>query len=308
MAIRRLRIGTRGSKLALVQANQAADGLRAAHTGLEVEIVEIKSEGDADRTTPLAQMGGQGAFTRKIESELLDGGIDLAVHSAKDMPATMPEGLTIAAVPPRAPVEDVLLTRDSSKLSGLPAGAIVGTGSPRRAAQVLHLRGDLDVRGIRGNVGTRLAKLAEGEYDALLMARAGLYRLGMEDSVSEILPADSFIPAAGQGAILVQSRTNDAAGDLGATIDHAESRRCLEIERQLLRRLQAGCSVALGGWARFEAGSLRLSAVALDNSGATRLFETAEIDPSGSDAELVAPVADALIARGALDLIKREDI
>ncbi len=307
MISRRLRIGTRGSKLALIQANQVADELCAAHAGLEIEIVEIKSKGDLDRATPLAQMGGQGAFTRTIEKELQAGRIDLAVHSAKDMPAAMPSGLTIAAVPRRAPVEDVLLTRDGSTLADLPKGAVVGAGSPRRVAQALHVRSDLNVRGIRGNVGTRLRKLAEGEYDALVMAHAGLRRLGLCEGISDVFPPEEFVPAPGQGAILVQSRKESAVTDLAAAIDDARARRCLSIERLLLRRLQAGCSVALGGWARYDGERLRLSAVALDNAGRTRLFETADIDVSIADTELVALVADALIARGAVELIKRED-
>jgi len=204
-----VKVGTRGSFLALTQTRTVIKQLSEKFPKYEFELVTISTAGDVDRVTALDKIGGIGLFTKKIEHELLDKNIDVAVHSAKDLPSVMTDGLVIGAVPVRFPGEDAWLSRDGLKLAEVPSGTIVGTGSPRRQAQLRHLRPDLEVRDIRGNIETRLRKMKEGPYRAVLMARAGLERGGFADEITELLDPEQFVPAPGQGALAIQIRSGD---------------------------------------------------------------------------------------------------
>ena len=230
-----LKIGTRGSPLALIQANDVRDRLLAAHDGLEVEIIVIRTTGDRIQDRPLADIGGKGLFTKEIEEALFDGGIDLAVHSMKDVETQLPEGLGIAVILPREDPRDAFISNRAASLSELPAGATVGTSSLRRQAQIRHARPDLRVVSFRGNVETRLRKLDEGEADATLLAIAGLRRLGMADVATQIMDIDEMLPAVAQGAVGVETRINDrTALDYLRPLNDAASARRVAAERALL--------------------------------------------------------------------------
>ena len=254
-----LRIGTRASRLALHQTELAAARLRAAWPDLAVEAVEIATAGDRDRTSPLTSGEGAGWFTSAIQEALLAGEVDVAVHSYKDLPTARPEGLVIAAVPERADPRDALVTRDGAGLAGLAAGAVVGTSSPRRAAQTAALRPDLELRPIRGNVETRLAKVDAGEYDATLLALAGLERLGLGERASHVFGFEEMLPAPAQGALAVECRRDDAeTRRLLAAIDDGDLRRLVSAERAFLAALEAGCSYPAAAWAESFGTTLKL--------------------------------------------------
>lgn len=243
-----LRLGTRASLLATTQSQHVADAITAA-TGIRVELVEITTDGDV-LTGSLAQMGGTGVFATALREALLRGECDLVVHSMKDLPTAAYPGLQIAAVPPRAPQRDVLCgPAAGTSLDALPAGAVVGTGSPRRVAQVLRRRPDLRVRDIRGNVDTRLRKVRDGDYDAVVLAEAGLRRIGRDGAIGETFALDAWPTSAGQGALAVEIRTEDGDGAIGravSLIDDAESTSRALLERAVLRRLEAGCAAPVG--------------------------------------------------------------
>ncbi len=299
-----IRIGTRASKLALTQANSISDLLKKSAGDINIEIVTISTKGDQDRVSSLASIGGTGVFTKRIETELLQKNIDIAVHSAKDLPSIMTDGLTIGAVPQREAVEDVLICREDSTLDNLPHGAIIGTGSPRRKALLLSNRPDLAVEEIRGNIETRLQKLEDGLYDALIMAAAGLNRLGLSDKTSQVMPADEFIPAPGQGSLIAQVRNDDhELIDLLKDINNDHAYRCLNAERMLLHELGAGCSAAVGGLASIVYDELVLNAVVLDKSGKVRLEAKGYSSDIASDEPVVSSVAEYLFKQGAKSLI-----
>jgi hydroxymethylbilane synthase len=259
----RLRVGTRGSPLALAQSELVLEALRAGHPTLAVERVVIQTEGDRRRRASLLDLGGQGIFTRELEVALLDGEIDVAVHSLKDLPSTLPEGLLLAATPPREDPHDVLVTREGAPLSKLPAGAVVGTGSPRRRAQLLAARPDLVMEDIRGNVDTRLAKLQQGEYDAIVLAVAGLRRLGWLErpevaSRAEVLSFDTMLPAPSQGILGLECRAGDSAvRELLATVNDAGTFAAATAERAVLRRFGSGCRLPIGVIATGDDGQTR---------------------------------------------------
>ena len=309
MAVRTIRVGTRASRLALAQTRLVMAQLEWHNPGVSFEVIETSTRGDQDRTTPLAAMGGQGQFTKALEAALVEGTVDIAVHSAKDLPSVMTPELTIAAVPERESPADVWLCRNGTKMAETPDGAVVGTGSPRRRAQLLHLRPGLRVEGIRGNVETRLRKLHDGEYDALIMAHAGLNRLSVHEPVTEVLSPRDFLPAPGQGALVVQTRTEDVdVTSIAAKIDHKLSHRCLSIERRLLARLQAGCSTPIGGIAEADGDKVVLQAIVLDNDGQKALRAHAEREQNKHNVDslvedITEDVVRLLIAQGAADLI-----
>lgn len=243
-----LRLGTRASLLATTQSRHVADAITAA-TGIAVELVEITTDGDV-LTGSLAQMGGTGVFATALREALLRGDCDLVVHSMKDLPTAPYPGLTIAAVPPRAPQRDVLCgPAGDATLDALPHGAVIGTGSPRRVAQVLRRRPDLLVRDIRGNIDTRLRKMRDGQYDAIVLAEAGLRRIERDAAIGEVFALDQWPTSAGQGALAVEIRAVDADGPIGRAValidDPASSSRAL-LERAVLRRLEAGCAAPVG--------------------------------------------------------------
>lgn len=294
-----LRLGTRGSALALAQAGAVASRLGA-------ELVVIESEGDRS-SAPLADLGGAGVFAAALREALLAGEVDAVVHSYKDLPTAPLPGLVVAAVPKRADARDVLCASDGRDLDGLPAGARVGTGSPRRRAQLLRRRADLDVVDIRGNIDTRLGRLGDDDpgrhLDAVVLAAAGLERLGRSDAVSEWLSLTSWPSAPAQGALAVETRVGEAAAV--AKLEHRQSRLTAEAERGVLARLEAGCAAPLGASALFEDGLLLLSARVYSVDGSEQLTASHALypedtrDPAG---ELAARVADELLAAGAADL------
>jgi hydroxymethylbilane synthase len=299
--VRPVRLGTRASDLATTQSGQVGDAL-----GLPYELVHVSTQGDRDRTTPLAQLGGTGVFVSAVRDALLAGEVDLVVHSMKDLPTAAPEGIALGAVPVRADARDALVARDGLTLATLPPGARVGTGSPRRAAQLLAARPDLEVVGIRGNVETRAGKVTSGELDAVVLAAAGLARTRRDGLVSELLATATMLPAPAQGALAVEVRPEDLAGELGAAlarIDDPATRRATTAERTLLAVLEAGCSApvaALATIADGDAQSLTLSARALSLDGTRVVAGTA----TGTDAEALGrELAADLLARGAGDLL-----
>jgi hydroxymethylbilane synthase len=258
--MKHLRIGTRGSLLAKWQAESVRKQLFAI-AGVEAEIVIIKTAGDKMQQVPLTQLGGKGIFIKELEDALLDESIDLAVHSVKDIPTEVPRGLSFPAVCRRDDIRDCLISPTGATLENLRQGARVGTSSLRRQAQLLHLRADLDIRELRGNVDTRLRKVGDGEYDAIVLAKAGLDRLGLSQRISEIFAPEVFMPAVGQGAIAVETRLGDnETGDLLSKLDDSETRAAIITERALLAALQGGCQVPIGAWARIERGEMVLEA------------------------------------------------
>lgn len=259
--MRMIRLGTRGSALARWQSDHVAARLAAADPGLRVSVVEISSAGDQITDVPLTQVEGTGFFTATIERALTVGDVDMAVHSYKDLPVEPTPGLTIAAVPARGPVEDVICARDGLTLDTLPAGARIGTCSSRRTAQVLALCPDLTIVPLRGNVPTRVERVRGGELDAIVLARAGVRRLGLDAHVTEVLSAERLLPAPAQGALAVQCRSDDGAllARLGILDDEA-TRGAVDAERTLLHALRGGCLVPVGAWARVVGGEYLLSA------------------------------------------------
>jgi len=300
-----LRIGTRGSRLARRQAEAVAGALRTAHPDLEVRIETYRTRGDRDRATPLARLPGVGFFVKDLERALLDEEIDLAVHSLKDVPTRAGEDLEVAsAVPERADPRDCLLTADGLALDDLPRGATVGTGSPRRRAMLLAARPDLAMTDLRGNVETRLRKLADGLCDATVLAAAGLERLGAMDDRAVPLPTDVVLPAAGQGALGLEHRADDdAVRDCIAAVDHGPTRLAVVAERAVLARLGAGCRTPIGVLGRAdEAGRLHLEAYLLSPDGRRRLRRSVEAEAAEAGA-LGRRLAEAMLADGASELV-----
>ena len=296
-----IRIGTRASPLAQWQANWVADQLRAH--GHDVMLIPITTAGDRDQQGPIGAIGTSGVFTKELQRALLDGRIDLAVHSLKDLPTEQVEGLLLAAVPPRESAGDALLSRGGMRLAELPSGAQVGTGSLRRQSQLLHARSDLQVSEIRGNVETRVRKLHEGQFDALVLAEAGLKRLELESEITEILPKSLMLPAVGQGALGLETRADDATTRAAvAPLDDAPTHTAVLAERSLLATLRGGCLAPVGAWGRIEAADLRLTAAVLSRDGRQRV--TAEgTDRTDLAEELGRRVANELLAQGAATLI-----
>ena len=297
-----LRIGTRASALARWQAESVRAQLAAV--GCAAELVLIRTSGDRDLDTPLRLLGGKGVFTKEIESALLENRVDLAVHSMKDLPTALPDGLLIAAICRRDDVRDALVSRAGLALHDLPQGARLGTSSLRRQAQLRHRRPDLAMADVRGNVDTRLAKVARGEYDAVVLATAGLERLGMSDRITEILSPEVCLPAAGQGAIGIESRApvNDADREIFfalALLNHAPSRLAVATERAVLAGLSGGCDLPLGVWARDVAGELVMDACVLSLDGT----EAVRVRRAGAprDAEAIGRDVTAALLHGGAD-------
>jgi len=265
--VRALRIGTRGSALALWQANYVRDEL-AARQRVNAEIIIIQTSGDKFQTSAFGAIGLKGVFIKELEEALLDGRVDLAVHSMKDVPTELPKGLQISAITKRDDVRDCLVANAGDTLARLPAGARVGTSSLRRQSQLRHHRRDLNVRELRGNVDTRLRKLVAGEFDAIILAKAGLDRLGLGGRATEVLDPHVMLPAVGQGALGIETRADDVE-TIGIVQDFSdeETRPCVEAERALLAELQGGCQVPLGAWARIVEGELRMDAAVLSADG-----------------------------------------
>ena len=291
----RLRIGSRGSQLALWQANHVSGLLRAR--GHEVEIEIIKTTGDKITEVALAQVGTKGMFTKEIEEALAEGRVDLAVHSLKDLPTELASTFTLAAVMKRQDPRDVFLSLGYASFRELPKGARVGTSSLRRQAQIKAVRPDLKIFPLRGNVDTRLRKLESGEFDAIILAAAGLNRLGRTERVREVLPVETMCPAVGQGALGIEARADDSATLKELEfLDDDDARRATTAERALLRTLGGGCQVPIGAYAESADGALKLTAIVADPDGGKVLRD----QQCGDDPEdLGARVGKTLLARGA---------
>ena len=297
-------IGTRGSRLALWQAEWVRAQIERRFPGTAVALAIIKTQGDKILDVPLAQVGGKGLFVKEIEAALLDGRVDLAVHSMKDMPAEVPEGLTIGAVPERETATDVLVSRGALPLREIAPGGVIGTSSLRRAAQIRHLRPDLTVVPLRGNVETRLAKLDGGELAGIVLAAAGLKRLGLAERASEHLPPDVMLPAVGQGALCVEVRREDPViGPIVAALDHRESRLAVSAERAFLRRLQGGCQVPIAGHARIEGPRLALAGLVAGVDG-TPLVADRRSGPAETAETIGMELAEILLGRGADEILR----
>lgn len=306
----RIVIGTRGSALALWQANWVRD--RLAIAGCDVQIKTIRTSGDKLERAPLAASGVKGLFIKEIEQALAEGSIDLAVHSLKDLPAEQPPGLVLAAVPSREDARDVLVSRSGIRFQALPPGSRVATSSVRRQSQLRHLRPDLEYVPIRGNVDTRLRKLDHGECDALVLAAAGLLRLGLGPRIAEYFPPDQLCSAPGQGALAIEIRGNSAAqpreaddrlAEAVAALDDPAAHGAVRAERALLRRLGGGCSVPIAAYAEPTADALNLTAVVARPDG-SRLIRASARGPAAQPEELGLAVAEDLLRRGVREILE----
>jgi hydroxymethylbilane synthase len=303
-----LRVGTRGSRLALWQADHVAARLAAIRPGLKVERVVVRTLGDRLPEEALAKIGEKGLFTRDIEDALRRGSIDLAVHSLKDLPTRIAEGLALGAVLVREDPRDALLSRLGQGLSTLGAGSRIGTSSPRRRAQLLVLRPDLRVFDLRGNVPTRVEKLERGECDAIVLARAGLLRLGLEGRITEVIEPDVLLPAVGQGAIAVQIRAEDPrVRDLVAGLDHGPTRLATAAERALLARLEGGCQVPVGALGDLAGRRLTLRGLVADMDGGAvvRDCEARDVSNEAGAEALGQFLGERLLQKGAAPILAR---
>ena len=295
-------IGTRASKLALWQAEWVRSELERMNPGLRVELNKIKTTGDKILDVPLAKVGGKGLFVKEIEEALLSGEADLAVHSMKDVPTEFPEGLELAVICKREDPRDAFITAPKAKIHGfkdLPQGASIGTSSLRRSCQLLSLRPDVRIMQLRGNLDTRLRKLDEGQFDAIILAVAGVKRLGWADRITEILSPDITLPAIGQGAIGIECRVDDDfTHTLIAPLNHAESAICVKAERALLKRLEGGCQVPIAAYARIVEGKLVMDSLVGSVSG-DRIIREHSVGRTEDAAAIGTALAEALLAKGA---------
>jgi len=300
-----LRLGTRGSTLARAQSGHVARALEEAHAGLQVELVLIETSGDRLSQGSLANVGGKGLFVKELDEALSAGRIDLAVHSMKDVPAVLAPGIVVGAIPLRADARDVLVGAPAGGIAALPARARVGTASVRRRAQLLARRRDLEVVLLRGNVDTRLRKLRAGEVDVLVLAAAGLARLGLTDTGAEPLSADDMLPAVGQGALALACRGDDVqTAALLAAVAHAETATAVGAERAFLVAIGGDCNTPLAAHATLADGKVRLRAMVCDPDGATMLFADGEA-AAAEAAGLGRRLAEDLLQRGAGALLQR---
>ncbi len=298
-------IGTRGSPLALWQAEWVRAALKRHFPATPVELKIIKTQGDKILDVPLAKVGGKGLFVKEIEEALQDGRVDLAVHSMKDMPAELPEGLAIGAVPEREDPSDVMISRNGRPLMALSPGSRIGTSSLRRAAQLLHHRPDLEIAPLRGNLDTRLRKLDTEALDAVVLAAAGVRRLGLAQRISEYLDTEVMLPAVGQGALCIEIRRADARiGPMAAVLDHLETRTAVTGERAFLRRLEGGCQVPIAGYGTVASGRFRLAGLVAEVDGSA-LIRHRLCGPADTAAALGIELAEVLLSRGADRLLSK---
>ena len=294
-----IKIGTRASKLALWQANWVQSALNKIFPDQKIELVTIKTKGDKILDVPLAKVGGKGLFVKEIEQALLDGRIDLAVHSMKDMPAEIPEGLCIGAIPQREDPSDVLVAKDDLALSKLRRGALIGTSSLRRAAQLYHARPDVTIVPLRGNLDTRLKKLQTENLDAIVLAAAGIKRLDLAHLITEYLQADIMLPAVGQGALCIEMRKNDpVTGPKLAALDHATTRAVVLGERAFLNRLGGSCQVPIAGHGQIDTDTFSLTGLVADVDG-RRIIKASLSGPLDTAVAIGIKLAEKLLAQGA---------
>ena len=305
MAGTALTIGTRGSQLALWQANWVKEAIERHHPDLTVDLAVIKTRGDKILDVPLAKVGGKGLFVKEIEEALLDGRVDLAVHSMKDMPAEIPAGLCIGAIPEREEPRDVLISRTGEPLERLRPNPRVGTSSLRRAAQLRHVRPDADIVPLRGNLDTRLRKLAEDDLDAIVLAAAGVRRLGLAHRITQILDESVMLPAVGQGALCIETRQDDPRlAAVIASLDHRPTRQVVLGERAFLNRLEGGCQVPIAGHGRIDDSGYTLTGLVCEVDGGRRIKAVRAGTAEESEAVGLA-LAEAMLAEGAGEILER---
>lgn len=297
-------IATRGSMLALWQAEWIKSQLKEINPDFEIELNKIKTTGDKILDVPLAQVGGKGLFVKEIEEAMLRNEADLAVHSMKDVPTDLPDGLHLSTITKREDPRDALIAREGiNSFNDLPQGAHIGTSSLRRICQILNKRPDLKISQLRGNVDTRMRKLAEGEYDAIILAAAGLKRLGYADKITEILSPELSLPAIGQGAVAIECRKDDEfINDLLSKLDHYETSVCVTAERAFLKKLEGGCQVPIAAYAQLQNNNIVISGLVGSIDGKTLLKETMEGKPEDAES-LGTALAEKLLAKGAKEIL-----
>ena len=300
----RILIGTRGSPLAVAQTDQIVEALKPFASGVRYKVVPIRTRGDKMHDLGTTAVEGKSLFTKEIEESLIKRQVDVAIHSMKDLTTDLPPGLVIAAVPERANPRDVLVSQDNRKFEELPRSARIGTSSVRRRAQLLAARGDLEIVDMQGNVDTRLRKLANGDYDAIVLAAAGLIRLGLERHATEFLSTDVMLPAVGQGALAIQSRQDDdEIRALLSNIDHKPTRRAVEAERAFARRFGANCRTPIAAYARIESAGLAIDGMVAALSG--KMLVRSRIVSDNRDAEKVGEeLAEILLNKGAATILE----
>jgi hydroxymethylbilane synthase len=300
-----LRIATRQSKLALWQAEHVASLLRAAHTGLQIELVKLTTQGDRILDRPLADIGGKGLFIKELEVALAENRADLAVHSMKDVPAELPPGMMLASMLPRADARDAFVSRKYANLDALPSGAKIGTSSLRRQCQLRALRNDIEIIPLRGNVDTRLRKLDEGEFDAIILASAGLIRLGLGDRITQFLPIEHSLPAVGQGIVGIECRTDDQLTlDYVRALNDDTAQICIAAERAFSARLEGSCQSPIAGFAELNGESIRVQGLIASTDG-RQVFRDTVIGKPQDAASLGRALADRMLYAGA-DVLLRE--
>ena len=305
MASGTITIGTRGSQLALWQANWVKEAVSRHHPDLTVELVIIKTKGDKILDVPLAKVGGKGLFVKEIEEALLDGRIDLAVHSMKDMPADIPVGLCIGAIPEREEPRDVLITRSGLPLDRLEKGARIGTSSLRRSAQLLRFRPDIIIVALRGNLDTRLKKLESEALDAIVLAAAGVRRLGLADRITQVLDESIMLPAVGQGALCIETRKDDSRiAPVVAVLDDLPTRQVVMGERMFLNRLEGGCQVPIAGHGHIDKNGYTLTGLVCDVDGSHQVKQS-RTGPEAQSEQIGLQLAEALLAMGAGEILER---
>lgn len=303
--MKKVSIGTRGSKLALWQAEWVSSEIKKLRPDIEVSLVKIKTTGDKILDVPLAKVGGKGLFVKEIEEALLRKEIDLAVHSMKDVPTDLPAGLHLVAICKREDPRDALITTRSEikNIDDLPKGAVVGTSSLRRSCQLLNRRPDLKIVQLRGNLDTRLRKLDEGQFDAIILASAGIRRLGLEKRISGIIPTDLSLPAIGQGAIGIECRIDDGfINDLLSPLNDYETSVCVKSERAFLKRLEGGCQVPIAAYARIDSGSLKMDGLVGSLSGDRLIRGHIEGRPEECE-ELGIKLGEHILSKGAKEIL-----
>jgi hydroxymethylbilane synthase len=300
-----VKIGTRASKLALWQANWVKSALQDSNPAQDVELVTIKTKGDKILDVPLAKVGGKGLFVKEIEQALLDHRIDVAVHSMKDMPAEIPDGLCIGAIPQREAATDVLVSRSGQRFDELRRGAVIGTSSLRRAAQLRHARPDIEIAPLRGNLDTRLKKLQTENLDAIVLAAAGIKRLGLEHRITEYLASAVMLPAVGQGALCIEMRQDDSAiGPLVQALDDSPTRAVVLGERAFLNRLGGSCQVPIAGHGKIKDQTFHLIGLVADIDG-SRIFKSARSGAVESSESIGISLAEELLSRGADKILQQ---
>ena len=300
-----VRIGTRGSKLALTQSEWIKEQLEKRHSGIRVELVKIKTTGDKILDVPLSKVGGKGLFVKEIEEALLESRVDVAVHSMKDVPAELPERLMLSTFPRREDPSDALISTEQQSLDQLQKEARVGTSSLRRSAQLLHLRPDLTIVSLRGNVDTRLGKLKSGDLQAIILAAAGLNRLGLSHVITQTIPFHQLLPAVGQGALGLEVRRGDQKTiDLLDFLNHEDTRTAVAAERAFLKTLEGGCQVPMAGFAQVNGEALSFEGLVAELDG-SKIFKETETGTRDQAEQMGIRVANKLLASGGGDVLKR---